>query len=115
MCPLTYRRFRISFKDDVIEVGKESITEGENITMLTWKIPTCQKKEQEVDCPVRFTHFAFTTGCNRCSWKFDYYGNYLANHAIFYIILCNLIHTAEEESEKETEEELTNNGVKKRD
>lgn len=65
----------MSFKDNVIQVGKVSINEGEDVTMLTWNIPSCQIKEKEEDFPAKFTHFAIATRSGAGSWKFEDDGN----------------------------------------
>jgi len=64
VCPLSFRRFWVSFKDNVIQVGKYNINADENLPFLTWKIP-CEENQ------VKYTHFAFTTGWGACGgWIF---------------------------------------------
>ena len=89
LCPLSSREFWVSFKDNIIQVGKLNVNANENLPFLTWTIPPEEKHL------AKFTHFAFTTGWGACGgWVFYDHGNHtkkkFLNHSmLFFHFLCN--------------------------
>ena len=85
-CPVTLRSFWVSFKENLIEVGRKTITEGEKVTLLTCKIPPRESNEEGEDISMRFTHFALSTGSGQGDFQFDSNGN-LGSFILEYVLI----------------------------